>query len=67
MHSSAGSRRKASAQQMHSRCTADVHMHVAYKHYEVAVRSLAVALAMPPGGKLVAFDRDPVSMEVARR
>jgi caffeoyl-CoA O-methyltransferase len=29
--------------------------------------SLAVALALPPEGRLVAFDRDPVSMEVAQR
>lgn len=28
--------------------------------------SLAVALALPPGGRLVAFDRDASSMEVAR-
>lgn len=27
--------------------------------------SLAVALALPPGGRLVAFDRDAKTMEVA--
>jgi predicted O-methyltransferase YrrM len=29
--------------------------------------SLAVALALPPGGRLVAFDRDAKTMEVARK
>lgn len=29
--------------------------------------SLAVALALPPGGRLVAFDRDAKTLEVARK